>query len=82
MILKLMVISTENVPNMDMLKILYEAKDAKARIIGPNTVGIINPLERMKLGAIGGDNVERCFIPGCVGVISRSAGMTAETSYM
>lgn len=80
--IKLMVIITENIPQHDVIKILWEADNAGARIIGPNTVGVINPKERVRLGAIGGDNVERCFVPGCVGVISRSGGMTAETSYM
>jgi len=55
---------------------------SKCTIVGPNSVGIINPEDRVKLGAIGGDNVERCFVPGEVGVISRSGGMTAECSWM
>lgn len=80
--IKLIVIITENIPQHDVVKMLWEADHAGARVIGPNTVGIINPKERVKLGAIGGDNVERCFVPGCVGVISRSGGMTAETSFM
>jgi len=80
--IKLMVIITENIPQHDAVKLLMEADNAGARVIGPNTVGVINPKERARLGAIGGDNVERCFVPGCVGVISRSGGMTAETSYM
>jgi succinyl-CoA synthetase alpha subunit len=45
-------------------------------------VGIINPGDRVKMGAIGGDNVERCFVPGEIGVVSRSGGMTAECSWM
>jgi succinyl-CoA synthetase alpha subunit len=80
--IKFMVIITENVPQHDALKLLLESERAGARVIGPNTAGIVNPKDRVKLGALGGDNVERCFVPGCVGVISRSGGMTAETSYM
>jgi len=80
--IKLMVIITENIPQHDAVKLLMEADRAGARVIGPNTVGAINPAERVRLGAVGGDNVERCFVPGCVGVISRSGGMTAETSYL
>ena len=80
--IKLMVMITENIPQHDVLKFLHETDKAGARVIGPNTTGAINPKERVKLGAIGGDNVERCFVPGCVGVISRSGGMTSETSYM
>lgn len=79
---KLMVIITENIPIHDIVKCLYFAKKADVTIIGPNTVGIINPGARVKIGPIGGDNVERCFVPGNIGVISRSGGMTAETSWM
>lgn len=80
--IKLILITTENVPQKDAIKFLHLAHRAGARVIGPNSVGVINPQERVKLGAIGGDNVERCFVPGSVGVISRSGGMTAESSWM
>ncbi|RKO67259.1 succinate--CoA ligase subunit alpha [Desulfofundulus salinus] len=80
--IKLILIPTENVPQKDAVKFLNLARRAGVRVIGPNSVGMINPGERVKLGAIGGDNVERCFVPGPVGVISRSGGMTAETSWM
>lgn len=75
-------IVTENVPQLDVLKILTITRDRGVRVIGPNSVGVISPGEKCKLGAIGGDNTERCFVPGRVGVISRSGGMTAETSWM
>ncbi len=80
--IKLLVIITENIPQRDAVRFLYAARQSGVRVIGPNSVGIINPADRVKLGAIGGDNVERCFVPGRVGVISRSGGMTAETSWM
>jgi succinyl-CoA synthetase alpha subunit len=80
--IKLILIPTENVPQKDAVKFLALARRAGVRVIGPNSVGMINPGERVKVGAIGGDNVERCFVPGPVGVISRSGGMTAETSWM
>lgn len=80
--IQLILIATENIPEQDALKFLKLARDAGVRIVGPNSVGMINPADRVKLGAIGGDNVERCFAPGTVGVISRSGGMTAETSWM
>ncbi|SFR16295.1 succinate--CoA ligase subunit alpha [Desulfoscipio geothermicus] len=80
--IKFVFIATENVPQKDVIKFLYLAKQKGARVVGPNSVGIISPGERVKVGAIGGDNVERCFISGHVGVISRSGGMTAETSWM
>lgn len=80
--IKLILIPTENVPQKDAVKFLTVVRQSGVRVIGPNSVGMINPGERVKLGAIGGDNVERCFVPGPVGVISRSGGMTAETSWM
>ena len=80
--IKLVLIPTENVPQKDQVKCLALARRAGVRVIGPNSVGMINPGDRVKLGAIGGDNPERCFVPGPVGVISRSGGMTAEVSWM
>ncbi|MDI6871033.1 MAG: CoA-binding protein [Bacillota bacterium] len=80
--LKLILVATENIPRQDVMKLLALAERAGARVVGPNSVGMISPAERMKLGAIGGDNVERVFVPGEVGVISRSGGMTAETAWM
>lgn len=80
--LKLILVATENIPRQDVLKFLTLAERAGARVIGPNSVGMVSPGERMKLGAIGGDNPERVFTPGPVGVISRSGGMTAETAWM
>ncbi len=80
--IKLILIPTENVPQKDAVKFLALARRAGVRVLGPNSVGMINPADRVKLGAIGGDNVERCFVPGPVGVISRSGGMTAEVSWM
>ncbi|MCI2426082.1 CoA-binding protein [Candidatus Acetothermia bacterium] len=80
--IQLILIVTENIPQLDVIKILQLAKNHGVRIVGPNSVGIISPAERCKIGAIGGDKTERCFVPGCIGVISRSGGMTAESSWM
>ena len=80
--IKLIFIPTENVPQKDAIKFLKLANEKGVKIVGPNSVGIISPKYRMKIGAIGGDNVDRCFVSGCIGVISRSGGMTAETSFM
>lgn len=80
--IKLIVVTTENIPQHDAIKLLYAARKENVTIIGPNTVGMINPKDRIKMGSIGGDRPERCFVPGNVGVISRSGGMTAETSWM
>lgn len=80
--LRTILIVTENIPQADVLRILKVTSEAGVRVIGPNSVGVISPGERCKLGPIGGDRTERCFVPGPVGVISRSGGMTAETSWM
>jgi succinyl-CoA synthetase alpha subunit len=80
--IKVIVVTTENIPQMDVIKMLTVARREGVCIIGPNTVGMIDPKHRIKLGSIGGDNPERCFVSGKVGVISRSGGMTAETSWM
>ena len=79
---KLVLIMTERIPRRDVAKFLFAAKEEGCTIVGPNSVGILNPEDRVKLGAIGGDRVERCFVPGEVGVVSRSGGMTAECSWM
>jgi succinyl-CoA synthetase alpha subunit len=62
--------------------ILEKALDGAARVIGPNSVGVINPSTRVKVGAIGGDNPTRAFPPGGIGIISRSGGMTSEIGLM
>lgn len=79
---KLILVITERIPRHDVVKFLQTAREENCTVVGPNSVGILNAEDRIKLGAIGGDNVERCFVPGEVGVISRSGGMTAECSWM
>jgi succinyl-CoA synthetase alpha subunit len=73
-----LLVATENVPLHDSLKLLSLAREHGATLIGPNSVGVIVPAARLKLGAIGGERPERTFVPGAVGVISRSGGLTAE----
>jgi succinyl-CoA synthetase alpha subunit len=78
----LIIIITERIPQQDAIKFLSTARRANCTVVGPNSVGVITPEDKVKLGAIGGDNPERCFVPGNVGVISRSGGMTAECAWM
>jgi succinyl-CoA synthetase alpha subunit len=80
--IKLILIITERIPRQDVAKFIHAAHKLGCTIVGPNSVGIISPGERVKVGAIGGDNPSRCFVPGEVGVISRSGGMTAECAWM
>jgi succinyl-CoA synthetase alpha subunit len=74
----LIVIATEGIPQHDVLRMIELADEAGTIIIGPNSVGVIRPGDNVKIGAIGGEHPERAFIPGKIGVISRSGGMTAE----
>jgi succinyl-CoA synthetase alpha subunit len=72
------IIATEGVPQHDVLRMLEIADETGTIIIGPNSVGVIRPVDHVKIGAIGGEHPERAFVPGRIGVISRSGGMTAE----
>ncbi len=78
----LVVVMTERIPQQDVTKFLQAARGAGCTIVGPNSVGVISPKVRVKAGAIGGSDPSRCFVPGEVGVISRSGGMTSECAWM
>jgi succinyl-CoA synthetase alpha subunit len=80
--LRLIVVVTERVPQHDTLKLVAAAHAAGATLIGPNCTGLLAPARRLKLGPIGGDRPERCFVPGRVAVVSRSGGMTAECAWL
>ncbi len=75
-------IITERVPMLDAAHIHAYARRCGSHLVGPTSVGIINPLARTKIGPIGGVNVDRVFRPGTVGVISKSGGMTTETAWI
>ena len=77
--IRLLVVMTERVPRRDVAALLDAAREHGARIIGPNSLGLISPGES-KLGAVGGnvENTLRTFTKGPVGVMSRSGGMTSE----
>jgi len=79
--IKLLVIVTERVPRQDTVRIIEFARSHGARIIGPNTLGLISP-GRVKLGMAGGpvSDVKKAYMPGPVGIISRSGGMTTEVA--
>ncbi len=75
----LLVIVTERVPRRDVAQVLELARLRGARVVGPNTMGIISP-GKTKVGSIGGpaEDTRKSFVPGPVGVMSRSGGMTTE----
>jgi succinyl-CoA synthetase alpha subunit len=70
------------VPLLDAAQIHAYARVRHSRIVGPTSVGVINPGARVKIGPIGGINVDRVYKPGPVGVMSKSGGMTTETSWI
>ena len=77
----LLVIVTERVPRRDVVQVLELARLRGSRVIGPNTMGIMSP-GKTKVGSIGGpaEDTRKSFLPGPVGVMSRSGGMTTELS--
>ena len=76
---KLIVVVTERIPRAQVARAIEYASQEGARIIGPNCLGVISP-GKSKMGGIGGaaDATRRAFVPGVVGVMSRSGGMTTE----
>ena len=68
----------EGVPVHDTSWLYAYALENDARILGPNTVGIISP-GKSKAGVIGGQD-NRAYSSGSVGIISKSGGMTSETA--
>ena len=79
----LLVIVTERVPRSDVVATLERARAAKARVVGPNSLGVISP-GRTRAGMCGGaaETTRLAYSPGPVGVISRSGGMMTEIASM
>src|SRR5258708_33678955 len=67
------VVLTEHIPSHDVLHIFGRANASKSRIVGPNTAGIVTPGEGF-IGIMPGHN-PNIFMPGNVGVISRSGSL-------
>ena len=79
---KLLVIVPDRVPIYDVLMIVRAARNAEARFVGPNTLGVLSPGQGV-LGMIGGRaaSARSWFFPGPVGVCSRSGGITSSMAY-
>jgi len=67
-------ILTEGIPSKDAAYIVDYAKDHGIRVVGPASVGIISPKDKVKTGAIGG-NDPGVFYPGNIAIFSKSGGM-------
>ena len=72
--IKLVVMVAEHVPLHDNLEILEKGEIKGALVIGPNTPGLISPSEQTKLGFV----PSQYFMPGPIGVASRSGTLTYE----
>ena len=71
--IKTIVVLTEHIPSHDVLGIFARLRDSDSRIVGPNTAGIVTPGEGF-VGIMPGHNPS-IFMPGDVGVISRSGSL-------
>jgi succinyl-CoA synthetase alpha subunit len=67
------VVLAEHIPLQDTMFFLATAREAGARIVGPNTAGVVTPGECF-VGFMPAFN-GRVFRPGAVGVISRSGSL-------
>jgi len=72
--IKLVNVLTEGLPWRDAAEIVQFADDRGVRVVGPASIGLINPIERVKVGAIGG-NDPGVFYPGHIAIFSKSGGM-------
>lgn len=80
---RLILVCAEGLPRHDAARMIAHARRAGARLIGPNSQGVISP-GRAKMGGVGGDLAvtHLLFQKGPVGVLSRSGGMGSETCWL
>ena len=73
----LIITIAEGVPVHEMLKLHHLAKEKGCRLIGPNSFGVISP-GKAKAGFM----AHRIFMPGNIGIMSRSATNCYETVFL
>lgn len=73
-------IIAEKVPTKDGALIYALVQEKGVSVIGPNSVGLVCPRRKLKLGLIGGEDPAKMFAQGNIAVISKSGSMTAEIS--
>lgn len=71
--IKILVIITESIPLHDALDIMSYARQQETVVVGPNTFGLVSS-GQCKIGIM----PNRIFIPGPVGVVSRSGTLSYE----
>jgi succinyl-CoA synthetase alpha subunit len=69
----LVVVVTERIPVLDMVRVREALAGSKTRLIGPNSQGILAP-DVCQIGVMATDRSRR----GTIGVVSRSASLTSE----
>lgn len=70
---KKLVILTEHIPVHDVMHVLAAARESGARVVGPNTAGLVTPGEAF-VGFMPAFETD-IFTPGRIGVISRSGSL-------
>ncbi|MEZ0345075.1 MAG: succinate--CoA ligase subunit alpha [Infirmifilum sp.] len=73
--IKTVIVITEHIPVHETIRFVLYARNHGATLVGPNTPGVITP-PSVKVGIMPGDY----FIPGPVGLMSRSGTLTYEVS--
>lgn len=68
-------IITEHVSIEVTAKIRHLCGEAKVRVVGCNTLGVINAYDQARVGAVGGDAPDESFRPGSATIISNSGNM-------